>query len=226
MQLDQLGTHADAQLGIQIRKRLVEEESDRIANQGAAESDALALPAGQLAGLARQQLPDAEQMRHLTDAGLDLAPAVAADAHAKREIAFDRHVREQGVVLEHEGEVAIARIDLVDPPGADIEIAGGDRLETRDHAQGGRLAAARRAEQDHELAVLDLEVERIHGGDPAGVDLGDALEPDVVHRIAPLTPASACSGEARRSAPARSARGSPTSRPPGRCSRSRTPAGR
>src|SRR5206468_9544030 len=43
-------------------------------------------------------------------------------------------------------------------------------------AQAGRLAAARGAHQDHELAVPDLEVEILHGAEVA-----EAL-PDVVER--------------------------------------------
>jgi hypothetical protein len=34
------------------------------------------------------------------------------------------------------------------------------------------------------MNILDFEIDRVHGGHPAGVDLADALEPDVVHRLA------------------------------------------
>ena len=45
---------------------------------------------------------------------------------------------------------------------ADHDVALGDRLEPRDHAQRRRLAAARRADQHDELLVLDLERDALH----------------------------------------------------------------
>src|SRR5690606_33930945 len=45
--------------------------------------------------------------------------------------------------------------------------AGGDPVRPGDHPQRGALAAARGAEQDHELAVGDVEVEAVDGGDLA-----------------------------------------------------------
>ena len=46
---------------------------------------------------------------------------------------------------------------------ADHDRAGVVALEARDHAQGRGLAAARRAEQGQELAVLDREIDRVDG---------------------------------------------------------------
>ena len=60
---------------------------------------------------------------------------------------------------------------VVDDALADPEDALGDLLEAGDHAQRRRLAAAGRADEDHELAVLDLEVEVVHGARAVRVDL-------------------------------------------------------
>jgi hypothetical protein len=49
---------------------------------------------------------------------------------------------------------------------ADHDFAAGDVLEPRDHAQRRGLAAARRADQHHELLVgLMLQVDAAHGLD-------------------------------------------------------------
>ena len=48
---------------------------------------------------------------------------------------------------------------LIDP-AVDRDGARGDRLQPGDHAQRRGLAAARRAEQHHELAVGDREARR------------------------------------------------------------------
>ena len=50
MQLLDLDPHGDAQLGVEVRKRLVEEEDLRIAHDGPAHGNTLALAAGKLLG--------------------------------------------------------------------------------------------------------------------------------------------------------------------------------
>ena len=72
------------------------------------------------------------------------------------------HVRIERVVLEHHGDVAVLRRHVVDDVAADQDLAAGDVLEAGDHAQRRRLAAARRADQDDELVVGDVEVDAAH----------------------------------------------------------------
>src|SRR5690606_19234341 len=73
------------------------------------------------------------------------------------------------------------RREVVDDLAADGEGARGDLLQAGDHPQRGRLAASGRTDEHHELAVLDLEVEVVHGFDAAAVDLVDAAEDDLGH---------------------------------------------
>ena len=63
MKLGDLDPHRDAKFGIEVGERLVEEEDLGIAHDGAADGDALALAAGELRGLALQQLLDLERPR-------------------------------------------------------------------------------------------------------------------------------------------------------------------
>ena len=58
-----------------------------------------------------------------------------------------------------------------DVPVADQDPALGHLLEPGDHAQQRRLAAARRADQHHELPVADVEADRVHRLDAVRVDL-------------------------------------------------------
>ena len=62
VQLLDLGAHGDAQLGVEIRQRLVEQEHLRVAHDGAAHGDALALAAGELARIAVEQRAEAEDI--------------------------------------------------------------------------------------------------------------------------------------------------------------------
>jgi hypothetical protein len=52
VELDDLGAHLDAHLGVEVGERLVEEEDLGLADDGAADGDALALAAGEGLGLA------------------------------------------------------------------------------------------------------------------------------------------------------------------------------
>ena len=58
------------------------------------------------------------------------------------------------------------------------DLALGRLLEAGDHAQGRRLAAARRPEQRVELAARDAQVHVVDGGDVTE-SLGDAEDLDV-----------------------------------------------
>ena len=65
---------------------------------------------------------------------------------------------------------------------ADPHLAAGDLLEPRDHPQNACLAAAGRADEDHEFAVVDLEVELLDCPRTVRVDLLERLESDLSHR--------------------------------------------
>src|SRR5660397_175969 len=68
-------------------------------------------------------------------------------------------MRVEGVVLEDHGHVSIFGGRIVDDAAPNADGAPGDIFQTGDHAEGSCLAASRRTYKDHELAVLDLEIE-------------------------------------------------------------------
>jgi hypothetical protein len=72
-------------------------------------------------------------------------------------------MREERVVLEHHRDVALPGRKMGDVPDADEDRTRVDVLQAGEHAQARRLPAPGRTEQHHELAVLDVEVERVDG---------------------------------------------------------------
>ena len=62
------------------------------------------------------------------------------------------------------------------------DVAVGDLLQAGEHAQAGGLAAARRADEDEELLVGDLDVEVVDGDDIAEA-LVDVFEGDTGHWV-------------------------------------------
>ena len=94
---------------------------------------------------------------------------------------YARHVRVERVVLEDHRDVAVLRREVVHDLAADANDAVADRLEPGDHPQRARLPAARRADEDDELAVADLEVEVADRVRPVRIDLVQLLQRDLGH---------------------------------------------
>ena len=170
-----LGAGLDAELRVEVGQRLVHQEHGRLADDRPAERDALALAAGQLARLLLEVL-EVEDPGRVLDPLVDLGLGHLAELQPEGHVVVDRHVRVQRVALEDHRDVAILRGDVVHDAVADLEVAVADLFEAGDHPQAGRLAAARRTDEDHELAIADLEVEVLDGGEVA-----EAL-PDVIER--------------------------------------------
>ena len=154
VQLVDLDPHLHAQLGVEVGERLVEEEDPRLAHDGAADRDALALAAGELAGLAVEELARSagSRRRRATRAR---SPACGAPivSRPKERFLRTRHVRVERVGLEHHGEPALGGRHLVHALAVDQDVAVGDLLEPGDHPEQRRLAAAGGADEDDELAV-------------------------------------------------------------------------
>ena len=70
-------------------------------------------------------------------------------------------MRIERVVLEHHGDVALARRHVVHDLAVDDDFASGHRFEPGDHSKNCALAAAGRSDEHDELAVGDLEVDAV-----------------------------------------------------------------
>jgi len=176
-----LGAHLHAQLCVEVRERLVHQEGLRLADDRATHRDALALATRERARLALQEVLDLQDSRRALNAFLHLVLRQLPQLEPEGEVVRDRHVRVERVALEDHRDVAVAGGEVVDDAVADPDLAVGDLFEAGEHAQRGRLATARRADQHHQLRVLDLELEVVDRLSPVGIDLGDMLERDLGH---------------------------------------------
>ena len=134
-------------LGVEIGERLIHQEHLWISHDGPGECDSLALPARELAGLAIEQLAETERACSLGDLGGARSCVHPLLAERELDVPRHRHVGIEGVALEDHRHVSVFGVDIVDDVVADREAAVRDLLEACDHAQRGRLAAARGAEQ-------------------------------------------------------------------------------
>ncbi len=92
-----------------------------------------------------------------------------------------RHVPEEGVVLEHEAHPAVRRRFVRAVATVEEHAAGVRDFQAGDDAQQRGLPAARRAEQRHQLAGLDVQVD-VGDGDERAEPLRDALHFDAHRR--------------------------------------------
>ena len=195
LQLVQAEPGLEAQLGVEVGERLVEQEQLRLADDRPGQRHALLLAAGELAGRAREQVADVDLGGGGGDRALDLARRRADHLQRKADVLRHRHVRIERVALEHHRHVALARLLRGDVGAVHRHRAGAHRLQAGEDAQRRRLARARGAEQDEELARPDLEVDAVqHRG--RAVALDDALRASRSRSCAPPSALDRADGEA------------------------------
>ena len=182
LELGELGPGLDPQLRVQVRERLVHQVHLRLANDRPAHGDALALAAREVLRLAIEEGLEGEHARHLAHPCRPLFLGHLVLLEGEAHVLGDRQLRVQGVVLEDHRDVPVAG-----PHAAHISVADEDRplverLEAGQQAQRGGLARARRPDEHHQLAVVDLEIEMRDGRlVSARVEAGRRRELDRCH---------------------------------------------
>ena len=195
LQVLDLGTHVRPQLRVQVGERLVHEEGPRPPDQRAGQRDALLLPTGQPLRPPVQQRVEPHHPGRLGDPLAHLRLGQALGPQREGEVVAGLQVRVEGVELEHHGDVALGRRQVVDQRAADADVARRLPLESGHGPQRRGLAAARRTEHDEQLAVADGQVHVLHRDRPVGVALvqGGHLDAGHQRRTAPrVTPATRC----------------------------------
>ena len=186
-----LRAHVDAQARVEVGQRLVQQQQLRVRRHRARDGHTLLLAAGQLVGIAFFVFGDAHHPQGVLHAPIDLVPGQLLDLQAEGDVVVDRHVRPQRVGLEHQVQPALAGLQIeglrgVDGrPAVDQHHATLRALQAGDHAQRGRLAAARRPQQRHEVAVLDGQRQILQHMVVAIVFV-DALQFDLAHTFDPF----------------------------------------
>ena len=160
-----LRTHVHPHLRVQIGKRLVKEEYFGIPHDRSPEGHSLALASGKRPRLAVQHFVKSEAIRGLGNGLLDEVLGLFRQLQPKADVVKDRHVRIERVVLKHHGYPAILGMHVVDDAVADGNGSAGDVLQPRKHPQGRRLPTPRRTHQNHELAVLNLQIDVLDCGE-------------------------------------------------------------
>jgi hypothetical protein len=164
LQLLQLDLHLLAQLEVERAERLVQQQHLGPDHERAGQRDPLPLAAGELAGLAVAVAGHLHAGQRLLGPVTASGAAHLAHGQAVLDVLPDGQVREQRVVLEDRGDVALERRRPGHVRAAERHRAGGRRLEAGDHAQHRGLARAGRPQHGEELAVRDRQVDAVDRG--------------------------------------------------------------
>ena len=152
----QLGPHADAQEGVQRRKRFVQQQNPRLGDQGSRQRDALLLPARQLRRQPFGQVAHIDQLQQFVGLGMALCLVDALHLQRKGDIVAHAQMREQRIALEHHRGAAPGRGQGGNIAAIQQDGTFGHAFMAGDHPQRGGLAAARRAQQ------ADIALRRKH----------------------------------------------------------------
>src|SRR5438874_2980678 len=155
VQPPQPGAQLAADPGVERPERLVEQQHLRLDRERTRQRHPLALAARELRRIALAEPLQLHELKQLLDARADLRLRPLAHREPKRDVVPDVHVLERRVVLEDEADAALLWRHAGRVDAADRDRAGIGPLQSRDHAQERRLAAAARAEQGYEAAALD-----------------------------------------------------------------------
>ena len=113
---------------------------------------------------------------------LDIGSCVAVHLQAKADIVENGHMRKNGVILEHHGNPAFTRWQMVYTPVPDPDLSDIRLVKPGNDTQQGGLATSGGPEQHHELLVTDGQVNRVQRLERAKA-LCNILDDDIGHRL-------------------------------------------
>ena len=181
----QLGDEAVAQRPVERTERFVEHEESGLRRERPGERDSLLLAPGEFRDPPVGEPGEAHEVEGLGDPCLRDVACDVLHAQPERDVPGHVPMGEQRVVLEHQPEAAPVRRHLGEIVGIPRHVAGGARLQSRDHAQQRALATPARAEHTDDLAVAHVEAHAVERARAVVVELQVA---GVQHQNVPTEP--------------------------------------
>ncbi len=163
VELAEPGPQLVADPGIERPEGLVQQEDLGPGGQRPGQGHPLPLPARELRGVPPGIPRKLDEVEQLVDPPADLGLGELLDLQAEGDVLADRHVPEQGVVLEDEPHPPPLDRQVRGVQPRQLDLARVRRLQPRDDPQDRALARPRRPEQRHELPLGHLERDVVDG---------------------------------------------------------------
>src|SRR5215475_7056294 len=122
-------------------------------------------------------------MRGVGNPLMDFILAQLPDSEPVRHVLIDRHVRVQGVILKHHGDVALARRQIINLALTNEKVAAGNIFQPGDHPERRTLRTAGRPDQHHKLPISYIEVDTLHCLIAACIDFSDFPQGHLGHDV-------------------------------------------
>lgn len=148
-----------AEVCIEGAERFIEQKNVRLVHEGAGEGNTLLLTAAQGCWHFLGEVRDVHDFHHLLHALVDFVFRNLLALEAEGDVVVDVQVREQRVTLENGVDVSLCRGFFGNVFATENHSPFIGLFKACDNAEERRLAAARRAEQRYELAILDGDVD-------------------------------------------------------------------
>ena len=152
----------NAQTGIQVGKGLVQQQDLGLLDQGPGNGHPLLLTAGELTGLAVEQLCDLQHLGDILQPLTALCLGYTVHFQGEQNVVLNGHVGVQGVVLEYHADIPVFRRHIGHRLAVKKNLPLGRLFQTCHHRQCGTLAATGGAQQADHLTVLYGKGQMIH----------------------------------------------------------------
>ena len=140
-------------------------------NDGTCQSHPLFLSTRKLPRQPVEILLDIHCCRRLLDLVIDGRVLLVLHLHADTHIVVHRQIAVQRVILKYDGNIPLHWRTVVDHLAVQQQLAGGDLLQARQHAQNGGFSTAGWSHKDDKLAVIHIQIEIMDGMKPIGIHL-------------------------------------------------------
>ena len=158
LQRFQLHLHLAAQIGVQRRKRLIEQQHTRAIHQRASQRHTLLLAAAQLCRSGLREFAHFHHRQRLRDALGNFRLRSILGAQAVRHVFEHRKMRKNRVALENSVHLATMRGNAIQPLRAHPDFAAVQIFEPGDQPQQSRFARAALAENGEKFTAGDIQV--------------------------------------------------------------------
>ena len=173
-----------ARCRVKVSRRLIGEQHRRFVDDRPGNSHALLLATRELMRETARLAAEPHHLEHVRNCFLNETFALADHLQSESHVVENRFLRQEPEVLKHHAQVAakvrhLAVRQSVQVLTEHVNVAGRGLLLPKHQPQKARLAGARGANEEHELALQNLHADRIESWTGVScIGLGDRIKPN------------------------------------------------
>src|SRR5699024_3161200 len=156
-------------------KVFIHEKHFRLADDSTSKRYTLLVCLGKRSDLFVQNICESEKPGSCFYPAVDHSPRKISEPQTESHIVICIKMAVQGVILKSHCKAPVTGKDIVDQIFPQPDLTGSDILQTTDHAQDRRFAAAARSVKDNKLTVFYMKADVIYGDESVWVSFSQVL---------------------------------------------------